>query len=465
MSAPSQIRPDLQHQDINTKEIAAQLATLQERVEKLEAANQNLERLATIDPLTEVLNRRGLQAALTAETHRARRAGTSIAALLVDCDDFKSINDRFGHAVGDLALREVARRLQAAVRCSDTLGRIGGDEFLVFLPNATAAESALVSERICFVVAEQPLPLPERTTMTCSVGLAILPANVSSLEEVLAYARLGLSQCKRQGKNRSHWSGEHRIVGGASIDKTAILKNLCSGEGLSVKGQSINYLPDGKLAAYELFIRGPRGPFENPNELFLLARAQDMLTLLDLRCLRVCARAASNAGFDGQFHINLFPTTLLDVGGSVVLKLLDELAPGCRFCIELCERQMGGDPTVMAGDVLKLRKAGVLVAVDQVGLRRGSLESLLFLEPDIVKVDKYFVQGVSRDPSKRHVLERLVRLVKSLGGLTVAGCVEEAEDLRVVRELGMDYGQGFLFGQLNELLPSRAFRGLPDAQA
>src|SRR5262249_41689418 len=118
ISEHKRYQADLEHVTLRTREL-----------------NKGLERLANVDPLTELCNRRGLHTQLTIEMQRARRSGGALAAVLIDCDDFKTINGRFGHAVGDAVLKELARRLKDSLRPSDHICRLGGDEFLALLPD------------------------------------------------------------------------------------------------------------------------------------------------------------------------------------------------------------------------------------------------------------------------------------------------------------------------------------------
>jgi len=172
-------------------------------------ANSGLERLASVDALTLLLNRRGLEAALAREIGRKRRSGEPLAAVLIDCDDFKRVNDSRGHAVGDQVLQQVARRLQESLRPSDHLGRIGGDEFLVLLPDTGAAEALRVAQRLRLAVGDRPVREPGGTVglLTISLGLALLMDGDGELEDVLARTCASLQRSKRRGKNRLSGAG------------------------------------------------------------------------------------------------------------------------------------------------------------------------------------------------------------------------------------------------------------------
>lgn len=168
----------------------------------------DLERQASVDTLTSLLNRRGLEAALARETARRRHTGEPLAAVLIDCDDFKRVNDSRGHSVGDQVLRQVARCLQKGLRPSDHLGRIGGDEFLVLLPDTGAADALRIAQRLRLAVADRPLRGPGGAVkLTVSLGLALLTDGDCALEDVVARTDISLHRSKSCGKNRLSTAG------------------------------------------------------------------------------------------------------------------------------------------------------------------------------------------------------------------------------------------------------------------
>ena len=140
---------------------------------ELEYANQRLERLAVLDPLTEVLNRRGLQEALAKEIYRARRTGPPLMAFVLDLDDFKKINDHFGHTAGDIILTEIAARLKDSTRTSDQVGRIGGDEFIVLLPGIRLAEAERMAERVRLAISQNPISMFSGRNVNLTASVAV----------------------------------------------------------------------------------------------------------------------------------------------------------------------------------------------------------------------------------------------------------------------------------------------------
>jgi EAL domain-containing protein (putative c-di-GMP-specific phosphodiesterase class I) len=145
-----------------------------------------------------------------------------------------------------------------------------------------------------------------------------------------------------------------------------------------------------------------------------------------------------------RFHLNIFPTTLLAIPVEHLLELFPRPMPADTFCLEISEQQIIGDPTYLVPAVRALREAGILIAIDDVGFGSSCLESLVLLEPDILKIDKRCVIGIDTDPPRIEHLRRYVRMARTLGCQVVAEGIETAGELAVVRSLGIEYGQGYL---------------------
>ncbi|MCK5944531.1 MAG: diguanylate cyclase, partial [Planctomycetes bacterium] len=170
---------------------------------QLKKLAEQLENEAQRDALTGIVNRRGLEHLLTRELARAHRSGARIAAILVDADDFKSVNDSLGHAAGDTVLQGMCSRMLDVLRPSDVLSRVGGDEFLALLPETRLAEAVSVAERLRLAIADNPLTIGGKpVTATASLGVAAITDEIISIEEILNATRQALAECKRTGKNR-----------------------------------------------------------------------------------------------------------------------------------------------------------------------------------------------------------------------------------------------------------------------
>jgi diguanylate cyclase (GGDEF)-like protein len=440
---------------ITMRDITARRAVeqrLNATAEELKRANERLERLVSTDPLTQVLNRRGMEEALGFELRRAERTGDPMIAALIDCDDFKSVNDSFGHAVGDAALTALSRSIQETVRAGDYLGRVGGDEFLVLLPATTVAEGLAVAEKLRQAVKATTLPLAtEGLSLSASVGVGPVPENVVTLEEVLAALGTALKRSKHAGKDAVSDSGPAPPEGErrSARRRGVVSKPQLDADSIALRTvvQGIRSVEDGTLIGYEALTRGPPGIFAMPTDLFRAAFEQNVLTTLDLRALRTSLRHFGEAAWDGWCHVNLFPSTLLNTPPERLIPLLGHESVPERLCIELSEQQFLGDPTYLRPSIRELRSAGFRVAIDDVGFGRSSIEALMLLEPDVVKVDRRCIQWITTEAGKRRQLERLLAMLRAVDAVVIVEGVERPDELAVLQDLGVAYGQGYLWGR------------------
>jgi diguanylate cyclase (GGDEF)-like protein len=416
---------------------------------ELETANRDLERLTLIDPLTELLNRRGLQQALSREVQHLTRGAESSAVLVVDLDDFKQINDSLGHAAGDVVLKEVGRRLRTSVRGIDFAGRVGGDEFMLLLPETNPSEVSRVAERIRLAVATATIQHSTGPiTLTASIAAMLLTADLPAVDQLLSRAHLLLDRAKRQGKNRVVFqSSEFEDTDQRRRAQTDMCTHLARGRHIVTVKQPIYELRDESPVGYEFLSRYVNESLELPDNFFRLCSERNILTLVDHACLRSAVAAAMDLPPYARFHFNIFPTTLLAVPVEHLLDLLPKPVPPGTFCLEISEQQIIGDPSYLLPAVQALRAAGILIAIDDVGFGSSCLESLVLLRPEIVKIDKRCVIGVPGDAARIDQLRRYVAVARTLGCTVVAEGIETAAELEVVRALGVEYGQGYFWGK------------------
>lgn len=413
---------------------------------ELALAKQKLEELSVTDPLTGVLNRRGMETELMQSVRASSRTNGRVAAILIDCDNFKSINERFGYRVGDATLQLVTQTVQSTLRSGDHLSRIGGDEFLVILPDATVAEAFYVANKIRDAMMSKCLPIAQseqKEAVTVSLGVAAIPTNISALNEAVALAEAALIMSKRGGKNQANVVGEE--LGMEIKEQRDVRQCVMRGEEIRVFSQAI--IDAGNMVVgYELLMRGPsQSRFEMPSDFFASARHCNILGVADLVCLRRCLEASLCLPPCARVHINLFPMTALETPFDELLKILALPRP-YQLVIELNEQEFSGNARLLKSVVWSLKSAGVLIALDNVGFGSSSLETLLLLEPDIVKIDRSMIDGVADNEGKHRVLERLVACLTSLNMDIIAEGVEREEDAKLVMSLGIAYAQGYLWG-------------------
>lgn len=444
-------RTDQRAHSLRIAELEEQLRVVQTQ---LDETRTRLDNIQILDPLTQLSNRRGLELILAREVNRAQRNGSQMVAVLLNCDDFKRINDTLGHAVGDVALREMVERITTTLRPSDYVARIGGDEFVILLTDTVYAEAKLIAERVRLAVAESPIRNSnDNIFMTASLGVAVLPYEISSVEELLSMTRHALRSSKTAGKNRVTEgvvpiSRNGQGNGNEAADIVDVLRN---GDCFRCAKHPIVRLSDEVQVGYELLIRGPAGPFQMPYDFFRIAIENNILTRVDLRCMKTCIQAAQYLERGSKFDVNLFPSTIIDTPIDRLIEMFPTDKELGQFCVEISEQQFIGDPSYLKEHTAALKKSGVLVAIDDVGFGRSSLESLILLEPDIVKVDIKYVAGIALDLQKQRLLRRLIGVVEALGAELVAEGVETREDLEVIKSMGVQYAQGYLWGYPQEV--------------
>ncbi len=435
--------PEARLAGADPREVAAR------RVAELEAslatARAEVERLTLQDPLTGCLNRAGLVRAVEG----LRGTNGPIAALVLDCDDFERVNLQLGHATGDLVLRDLAGRVREALRPDDLLARVGGDRFLALMPGFDAVEARAVAERVRLAIAWAPFAWePEPLHLTASIGMAQLPSTVTSVEEVLSIARIALEKSKRRGKNRvSVPEDTSTATQWFAPALRSFMAAVQGGEGLSMHAQAIMGLPEEVATGWEVLVRGPPGPLALPSDLFRMAEEHHLSTALDMFCLRLAVASVTKVKRAGVFHLNVLPTSLIEVPTEQFLALLGAPPDGVTWCVELSEKQFLGDPAELVGTLDRLRMGGVHLAVDDVGSGRGTLDSVVALEPHCAKLDIRLVRGISEDPWRRRFVARLVKMAGALGIEVVAEGIETRADLAVLLDLGVPLGQGYLWGR------------------
>ena len=255
------------------------------RTAQLAAQAEELEAKALTDALTGLLNRRGADREVERVLRVDRRREETTMALLVDCDDFKSINDDFGYDGGDAALKAIADRMQQTLRPDDVIARVGGDEFLAVLAATRLAEGAHVADKLRRAIHDNSIRHGNKNLQaTVSVGVIPIEGDVHTVEQILAAASETLHRSKSLGKNRvSYASEKHGNL--PAVEKA--LDDLIERGRLRVVRQSLNSTESGEVIGYELLSRGPE-PWVQPAALFDLFRRHDRLGDIDLKCLAAC---------------------------------------------------------------------------------------------------------------------------------------------------------------------------------
>ncbi len=221
---------------------------------------------------------------------------------------------------------------------------------------------------------------------------------------------------------------------------------------MEVQGQSFLDLATGNKVLVELFVRGP-GAVNSPQLLFHVARELDILAEVDLRALRSCVRVAKGFRPGLRVCMNIFPSTLIKTPVDEILEILRPALVDRMVFLDVNSQWVTGEPDRLCEAVGLLRRHRVNFALDNIGLGRSTLESLLLLNPGGIKTHPTFIQGIHNDPSKQRVLRRLLGISKSMGSELVALGLSNEHDVHCVRELGVRFGQGFFLDPPITIVP------------
>lgn len=415
---------------------------------ELKLANSTLEKLSVLDPTTECLNRRGLQQALGTEIRALLEDGETVLVILLNLDDFRKINQRLGHSVGDVALIEIAHKLRSVVRGVDYVARVSGDEFVLLLPKAHPAEVVRIAERVRLAVASMVMHSNEESlAVTASLAAMMLKLETLALEDILGKLHMVLKRSKSAGKNRVSYEGsEFDDTAERIFKQTDMITRLARGDNLFIARQPIIDLERDTIVGYEFLSRFGNPTEETPDNFFRIAAERDVLTLVDHHCVRAAVHASRALSPDLCRHINIYPSTLLSIPPDQLLESLARVIDPRSLCLEISEAQIIGDPSYLIGCVRKLREAGVRIAIDDVGFGTSCLESLVLLEPDVIKLDKRCARRLAESPDKRRQLQRFVTVASHLAREVVIEGIERREDLVAALEAGVRFAQGYLWG-------------------
>jgi diguanylate cyclase (GGDEF)-like protein/PAS domain S-box-containing protein len=420
-------------------------------------AEARLHHLALHDPLTGLPNRTLLLDRIELALLRSRRRKTDIAVLFVDLDQFKIINDSLGHAAGDRLLEQVAERISGAVRADDTVGRFGGDEFVVLCEEVHGEAGAVeVAERLA-VALRTPFALDDaEVVVTASVGIAFAGDYHRLPGTLIRDADAAMYQAKARGRNRYALADEElhgRMV--RRLEAERALRAAITADELDVHYQARIRLADGAVTGAEALVRWaqPDGTVLPAADLIPVAEETGLIIPLGARVLEVACRQVvewdRTLGCALDIYVNLSARQLADPAlVELVSGVLDGagLAPA-RLCVEITEGVLAGEADATAGVLSRLKELGVRLAIDDFGTGYATLEYVRrFAMADELKIDRCFVAGLSEfDSPDAAIVSAAIVLADALGFETVAEGVETEDQLTVLRRLGCKHAQGHLF--------------------
>ncbi len=442
--------------------VVTQVQDISERKEQA----VRLEYLIDHDFLTGLYNRRRFEQELARHADRVARYETKGAVLVIDLDNFKDVNDAFGHKAGDDLLKGVAGALRHRVRQTDVLARVGGDEFAVLLPEADAGEARNVADSIIRTLGQQVAMLGERSIhVTASVGVAVFDGRGAAA--VLAFADQAMYEAKQEGRNRAaiHSPGEERRQNvSARLAEAEMIRTALAEERFLLYGQPILDLKRSEVCQYELLLRlrDEKGgePLEPSSFLYAAERfglIQEIDCWVARQAIALIAEHAQ-AGRRLVLHVNLSGKSIGDprVAAQTEKAIADAGIDPASLIFELTETAAIANIEVAKAFAHRLRARGCQLALDDFGAGFGSFYYLKTLPFSFFKIDGDFIRGVAGSPMDRLVVEAIVGIAKGMGKKTIAEFVADGETVCLLEKSGVDYAQGYYVGRpgpLRDILP------------
>ena len=444
---------DLTEQHAQRREIERLGRAQGERMRELELAQEALTLQATHDALTGLPNRNLIIDRLTQALALAKRTRTSIGLIFVDLDSFKEINDTGGHAAGDAVLREVADRLVTAVRPMDSVSRLGGDEFVVVLPALEGpAQAVAVGRRIAAVI-DAPITLSHRTiTVSASIGISIAGPGVGAdPDALLRQADSAMYHAKSLGGARMQIfdTAATPSVVAADRDKwIALIRRALDEDRFVLHGQPIVDLATGRVVQHELLLRmrGESDDLIMPLAFLPAAEKSGLIAEIDRWVITQAAKLAAQGRPVG---VNLSAASAGDptMLGLIERELHQHATDPSKLVFEITETAVMQDMDRVTRFVEHLASLGCNFALDDFGTGFASFTYLKLLPVRYLKIDIDFVRDVARSKRDMFVVRAIVALAGDFGQQTIAEGVEDEATVTVLRDLGVTYAQGYLYGR------------------
>ncbi len=409
--------------------------------------------MAERDSLTGLYNRHRFQEELDRLLAKAGRSKARGALLFFDLDEFKYINDTFGHRAGDSMLIRVAGEVGALVRRNEILARLGGDEFAVLVPEGMESEAVQLAERIIRSIAQIPFRFEQQNLrLTTSLGIAYFPEHGTNTEELVAHADAAMYQAKEAGKNawrvyRAERDSSREMLGRLSWQER--IRNALEHGLLRLNFQGVYRAGNGELSHLEVLVR--MVDETDPAHLIMpghfIAFAEKSGTIRDIdrwvigECIRLLARAPglpplavniSGRSFDDPTLPQYIADTLATHG----------VAPS-RLLVELTETSAVTDLHDAQRFIEALRSTGCTVCLDDFGTGFSSFAYLKHLRADVLKIDGLFIRDLPNDRDNQVFVKSIVDVARGMNKFTIAEFVEDAETLEMLRRFGVDMVQGY----------------------
>ncbi len=412
---------------------------------------------ANFDQLTNLPNRRMFNDRLQQEILKSNRTNKPFALLFVDLDRFKNVNDTMGHGPGDNLLKEASRRIISSVRVTDTVARIGGDEFTIILPDF---EGTINIDRIATNIIEsltEPFQLDlNEAYISASIGITLFPADASDSESLLRYADQAMYRAKESG--RSCFKYFTALMQQEAQKRQELIVELhqaikyCQ---FQLHYQPIVDLNTSEIKKFEALIRWnhPLKGIINPSDFIPIAEKMGLIREIGNWVFKEATNQAKKwiTQYGKNFKININVSTAQFKDHELLsdwltyIKTID--LPGNNIVVEITERMLFENESEISMQLLELRHAEVAVALDDFGVSYSSLSRIRELDIDYLKIDRSFIQSLTEHSQDIVFCEAIIAMAHKLSLKVIAEGIESPIQHKLLTDLGCDYAQGFLFSK------------------
>ena len=438
-------------------------------VTKMKLAEEEIRQLAFYDSLTGLANRWLFKNRMEHEIQQAKRKKEKFALLFLDIDHFKKINDTYGHNIGDILLQNTAKILKECVRNSDTIcrnkedeldaaiSRFGGDEFIILLSNIKDPESAAhIARRII-----KKVPITQRikgnsVSVTVSIGVSIFPSDGSESDILFKNADVAMYQAKEYGRN--NFKFYDKKLNAAAIEKFSLEKDLS--KAIERKELLLYYQPQidlvsRKIVGAEALIRWlhPHKALIPPDKFIPIAEESGIITqinkwLIETTCRQINEWAKTGPGpLPVSINISGYKLGVQNLGDIFQRNLKENNLDAKYLEVEITESVLMQDSEDTLEMLQQLKDLQIKISLDDFGTGYSSLSYLTLFKVHTLKIDRSFVMGCTLQNSNLVIIKAIVAMANSLGMKIIAEGIETEEQFELLRELGVQEGQGYLFKQ------------------
>lgn len=417
-----------------------------------------LEKLSSTDPLTGLYNRLQFDRSIIERLSAADRHNRLMGLMFIDIDNFKLINDTFGHHVGDLLLKDVSYRLQSCLRLDDFIARIGGDEFSVILSDTDSIESiGMVAQKMLDALSIDFNLDGHNIRIGASIGIACYPHTTTTKENILKHADIAMYHAKYLGRNNfQYFSDELNTKYKQTINLEYALKFALDREEIFLTYQPIFDLSNNTIVGLEALLcwDHPKFGLVSPSIFVPIAEETGLITSIGNWVIRNVCRQAQAWSLDKiknfKLAINISSYQLLQENFfEMIIDILNETKLNPKILeLEITETTvMSYRADIYRDAIKKLHNIGISIAIDDFGTGYSSLTRLKHLAIDTLKIDKSFIQDAINDKNTAIIVNCLIALGNNLGLKVIAEGIETEKQLQFLKSKGCVYGQGFLLSK------------------